>query len=113
MSRKPWDLGSTHALEGAAEWIRKRSDAIVVMVVRGGDVAFAVAEDGAPSDADVVVRGADFAFAVAEDCAPSDAAELVRELLPEMVEATNRARAATRDAQTRKRAASIAGHNVV
>lgn len=89
--RKQWDLTSTHALEGAAEWIRKRSDAIVVMVVRGQD----------------------FAFAMADECAPSDAAELVRELLPEMVEETNRARAARRDAHVRKRAARVAGHNVV
>lgn len=89
--RKQWDLISTHALEGAAEWIRKRSDAIVVMVVRGQDTA----------------------FAVAESCAPADAAELVRDELPRMVEETNRARSSRRDAQTRKRAAQIAGHNVV
>lgn len=88
---KPWDLASTHALEGAAEWIRKRSDATVVMVVRGHDKA----------------------FAVAGDVKPSDAAELVRDLLPAMVEETNRARIARREAQTRKRAAAIAGHNVV
>ncbi|HEY2012394.1 MAG TPA: hypothetical protein VGH38_02785 [Bryobacteraceae bacterium] len=89
--RKPWDLTSTHALEGAAEWIRKSADATVVMVVRGHD----------------------FAFAVAGDCAPSDAAELVGDLLPEMVEETNLARAAKREAETRKRAAQIAGHHVV
>jgi len=87
---KPWDLTSVHALEGAAEWIRKRGDAIVVMVVRGQD----------------------FAFAVDERCAPSDAAELVRDLLEQMVEEANRAREARRDAQTRKRAAAIAGHDV-
>lgn len=74
-----------------AEWIRKRSDAIVVMVVRGQDTA----------------------FAVAETCAPADAADLVREQLPQMVEDTNRARAERRDAQTRKRAAAIAGHRAV
>ena len=78
---KPWDLTSVHALEGAAEWIRKRGDAIVVMVVRGQD----------------------FAFAVDERCAPSDAAELVRDLLEQMVEEANRARGKTRrpDQKTR------------
>ena len=86
--RKQWDLTSVHALEGAAEWIRKRSGAIVVMVVRGQDKA----------------------FAVSPDVAPSDAAELVRDLLPEMVEETNHARHARREAATRKRAAEIAGH---
>lgn len=89
--RKQWDLTSVHALEGAAEWIRKRSDAIVVMVIRGQDTA----------------------FAVAESCAPSDAADLVRDQLPQMVEDTNRARAARRDAETRKRAAEIAGYRAV
>lgn len=89
--RKGWDLTSTHSLEAAAEWIRSRSDAIVVMVVRGRDMA----------------------MAVDERCAPSDAADLVRELLPRMVEDVNRARAAKRDAETRKRAAAIAGHERV
>ena len=32
MSRE-WDLTSTHSLESAAEWLRKKSDALVVMVV--------------------------------------------------------------------------------
>lgn len=85
--RKQWDLTSTHSLDGAAEWIRKRSDAIVVMVVRGRDMA----------------------FAVDERCAPADAAELVRDLLPRMVEDVNKDRAERRAAQTRKRAAAIAG----
>ncbi|MGC1780885.1 MAG: hypothetical protein WA708_00025 [Acidobacteriaceae bacterium] len=40
--KKPWDLTSTHAVEGAAEWIRKKSGARLVLVVRGEDVAFAV-----------------------------------------------------------------------
>lgn len=76
---------------GCREWVRKRSDAIVVMVVRGEDMA----------------------FAVADNCAPADAAELVRELLPGMVDECNRARAKRRDAQTRKRAAEIAGHEAL
>ena len=90
MAKKQWDLTSTHALEGAAEWIRKSSDAIVVMVVRGTDTAFAV-------------HG---------DTAPSDAAQLVIDLLPQMVEDTNRQRHERKEAATRKRAAAIAGHEV-
>lgn len=85
--RKQWDLTSTGSLRAAAEWLRGRSDATVVMVVRGHDMA----------------------FAVAGDCAPSDAAELVRDLLPRMVEDVNKDRAERRAAQTRKRAAAIAG----
>lgn len=86
-NRGPWDLTSTRALEGAAEWIRKRSDATVVMVVRGHDKA----------------------FAVAPECAPGDAAELVRDLLPAMVDDVNKARHAKREAATRRRAKEIAG----
>jgi hypothetical protein len=48
---KPWDLTSTHALEAAAEWLRKRADATVVLVVRGKDYAFAVAPGVHPDDA--------------------------------------------------------------
>jgi hypothetical protein len=57
----------------------------------------------------MAIRGQDFAFAVSPDVAPSDAAELVRDLLQEMVEDTNRERIAKRESATRKRAAQIAG----
>jgi hypothetical protein len=40
--KRQWDLTSTHSLEGAAEWIRKQSGALLVLVVRAEDVAFAV-----------------------------------------------------------------------
>ena len=40
--KRDWDLTSTHSLEGAAEWIRKKSGAALVLVVRGEDVVFAV-----------------------------------------------------------------------
>ncbi len=40
--KREWDLTSTHSLEGAAEWIRKKSGAALVLVVRGEDVVFAV-----------------------------------------------------------------------
>ena len=33
---KPWDLTSTHSLEGACEWIRKGSGALFVVAVRAG-----------------------------------------------------------------------------
>jgi hypothetical protein len=39
--RKQWDLTSTHALEGACEWIRKRSGALMVVAIRVEDSAIA------------------------------------------------------------------------
>ena len=48
---KGWDLTSLHSLEGAAEWIRKNSGALLVLVVRAEDVAFAVDLDVAPKAA--------------------------------------------------------------
>jgi hypothetical protein len=38
---KQWDLTSTHSLEAAAEWLRVRSDALIVVVIRPGDGALA------------------------------------------------------------------------
>lgn len=46
-SKPKWD----HSLEGAAQWIRKRSDALLVLVIRPNDVAFAVDPRLAPVDA--------------------------------------------------------------
>jgi hypothetical protein len=37
-----WDLTSTHSLAAAAEWLRERSDALVVLVIRPKDGALAV-----------------------------------------------------------------------
>jgi hypothetical protein len=48
---KGWDLTSLHSLQGAAEWIRKNAGAQLVLVVRAGDVAFAVDPQIAPRDA--------------------------------------------------------------
>jgi hypothetical protein len=87
MSRE-WDMTSTHSLESAAEWIRSKSDALVVMVVS---------------------RTA-YALAVHADLAPSDGAELVRDLLPAMIEDTNSARKARREAEVRRRAREIAAN---
>lgn len=41
MSKGKWDLTSTHSLEAAAEWLRERSGALIVVVVRSGDGALA------------------------------------------------------------------------
>lgn len=51
MPKKGWDLTSERSLDAAAEWIRKNSDALLVLVVRGKDVAFAVDQRVAPQDA--------------------------------------------------------------
>ena len=39
---KGWDLTSLNSLKSAAEWIRSGSGALLVLVVRADDVAFAV-----------------------------------------------------------------------
>lgn len=41
MAERKWDLTSTHSLEAAAEWLRERSDALIVVVIRPGDGALA------------------------------------------------------------------------
>ena len=53
---KGWDLTSLHSLQGGAEWIRKNAGAQVVLVVRPGDVAFAVDPMIAPADARLLVE---------------------------------------------------------
>ena len=53
---KPWDLTSLHSLQSAAEWIRKGAGAQLVLVVRPGDVAFAVDGQISPRDARVLVE---------------------------------------------------------
>jgi hypothetical protein len=84
MSRgKGWDLSSQHSLEGAAEWIRKNSGAVLVLVVRGEDVAFSV-------DARV---------------APAAAREMVECVLPGAAEQLNQRRVAARDQASQKQAA--------
>ena len=42
MAKDKWDLTSTHSLEAAAEWLRKRSDALIVVVIRASDGSLAV-----------------------------------------------------------------------
>lgn len=41
MSKAKWDLTSTHSLEAAAEWMRVRADALIVVVIRPGDAVLA------------------------------------------------------------------------
>ena len=53
--RKPWNLTSTSSIEGAAEWMRKRSGGLLVLIVRPADVAFAVDPKIAPADARAMV----------------------------------------------------------
>ena len=38
---REWDLTSTHSLEAATEWLREKSDALIVVVIRAGDGALA------------------------------------------------------------------------
>jgi hypothetical protein len=49
--KKKWDLTSTHSLQGAAHWIRSRSGAAVVLVVREQDWAADVDPSLLPQDA--------------------------------------------------------------
>ena len=37
MAQRQWDLTSTHSLEAWAEWMRKQSDALIVVVIRPQD----------------------------------------------------------------------------
>ena len=48
---KGWDLTSLHSAEAAAEWIRKGAGALLVLVVRPEDIAFAVDPEIAPAAA--------------------------------------------------------------
>lgn len=42
MSKAKWDLTNTHSLEAAAEWMRLRSDALIVVIIRPEDAVLAV-----------------------------------------------------------------------
>jgi hypothetical protein len=50
MFGKDWDLKSTHSLEAAAEYFRKKSDALIVIVIRPHDGTLA---------ADLLIDGID------------------------------------------------------
>jgi hypothetical protein len=81
MSKKGgWDLTSRHSMESAAEWIRKKGAAQVVLVIRPDDVA----------------------FAVDPQIAPKAARELVELIMPEVQVYLDQKRAAERDAAAEK-----------
>jgi hypothetical protein len=51
MAKRGWDLTSKRSMDAAAEWMRKNADALLVLVVRPEDFAFAVDGQIAPSAA--------------------------------------------------------------
>jgi hypothetical protein len=53
---KGWDLTSPRSLDAGAEWLRKEAGALLVLVIRAEDVAFAVDPAIAPADASVMVE---------------------------------------------------------
>jgi hypothetical protein len=54
--KKKWDLTSIHSLASAADWIRKQSDGLVVLVIRPEDFAFSVDPAVSPGDAIALVK---------------------------------------------------------
>lgn len=70
MNRTPPDWAKTGTVAGYAEYLRKQSDAICVLVIRPHDSVFAV---------DPV-------------CRPEDAEELVKEYVPRLAERVDLAR---------------------
>ena len=87
MAKKPWDVTSTHSLEAFAEFVCKKAEASVVVIVRGGD----------------------YAFSPAPGVTPADARAAVEFVLPDAVELAEARLREAREAATRKRAAEIAG----
>jgi len=56
MARTPPDWTRTGTVEGYAEYLRKSSDAICVLVIRPHDSVFAVDPRCAPADAEQLVK---------------------------------------------------------
>ncbi len=54
--KKKRDLTSTDGLASAAQWLRKKADGSVVIVIRAHDVAFSVDPQVAPRDAMDLVK---------------------------------------------------------
>ena len=79
MPKRKWDLTSKHSLDAAAEWMRKNAGGLLVLVVRGEDMAFAVDPTIAPKAAvemvEVVMPDL-LAQLVAERTAAKEAARL-------------------------------------
>jgi hypothetical protein len=55
---KGWDLTSRNSCNAGAEWFRKQSGALLVLVVRAEDVAFALDGEIKPEDALGMVEAA-------------------------------------------------------
>lgn len=76
-----WDLTSPRSLDAAAEWVRAKSGALLVLVVR----------------ADAAAETKDVAFAVDPRIAPKDAAAMVEAAMPEIVAKLDERRRLARD----------------
>jgi hypothetical protein len=74
MSKPAWDLQSPRSMAAAAEWLRERADANLVLIVRG----VRVGANGSELEPDV-------SFAVHAGIAPLDAVAMVEVTLPEML----------------------------
>ena len=53
--KKGWDLTSKRSLDAAAEWVRSGSGAILVLVIRGEDMSFALDKAVSPASAVAMV----------------------------------------------------------
>ena len=86
--QKGWDLTTKHSLDAAAEWVRGKSGALLVLVVRGED------------------HGNDLSFAVDAAVSPGSAVAMVESVLPELGEqlaAERNAKRAEANAKLRER----------
>lgn len=54
--KRKWDLTSPRSLDAAAEWLRVQAGALLVVVIRPGDVAFALDLGIKPADAMTMVE---------------------------------------------------------
>ena len=52
MPNREWDLTSTSSLQGSAEWLRKKSGALLVVVIRVDDLAIAADPACAPRESE-------------------------------------------------------------
>lgn len=98
--KKEWDLTSLHALEGACEWIRKRSGSLMVIAIRAG----ADAEGEAFTDDSAIAF--DLAVNVDPEMPLKAIAPRLELELPALAERVKRARAerAAKEQKARERA---------
>jgi hypothetical protein len=67
--RKDRDWAATGTVQGMADWIRSKSDAICVLVIRPDDAVFSVAPACSPTDAEDLVIDRVFELRRAVDAA--------------------------------------------